>query len=248
MLRIETNTIPVHGFPPDGLGAFVGVIHADTGQYDGFVHIVEELDDRPYNFMLVTSANELDALTLTIPEIIDLLKADDPGDHTGSPHGEEFKTLALKACEEGDVDLETHYRAALEAGFNWDAIVADAKANSEEEEGALIGRGFLGSVFALTPSGKVYAAWTTNQTEADVILDEAWRDALEAIAEEKGGFIDSGEGSGSDLFFAIQLDAPDEDDNIYDRVCVSCHEVIGHEGDDCPHCGAEQLLDADDTA
>lgn len=202
MLRIETNTIPVHDFPTDGLGTFIGVIHTDAAQFDGFVHVVEELDDHPYNLMLVMSGSEMDALTLTVPEIIELLKADDPTDHTPSPNAAAFQTLAFHACEAGEVDLDGHYKAELEAEFAWDAILEDAKSNAEDG----VGRHHLGTCIALRPSGKFHTPWTTNQTDVDVLLDSAWNNALEMIAEEHDGWIEGGEGDPCDILFAIPVE------------------------------------------
>lgn len=73
---------------------------------------------------------------------------------------------------------------------------------------------WIGTVFGLTPSGKVYTFWTTNQTDEDVIRDSAWWEALEVVADEHGCFIGSPEdcGGGDDIFLCKRFDTPEEDD------------------------------------
>ena len=72
---------------------------------------------------------------------------------------------------------------------------------------------WIGTVFGLTPSGKVYAFWTTNQTEEDVIRDEAWWEALEIVADEYNCFIGAPDGcGGDDIFLCKRFDTPEEDD------------------------------------
>jgi hypothetical protein len=77
---------------------------------------------------------------------------------------------------------------------------------------------FIGSVFALTPSGKFYMPWTTNQTEEDVVRDTAWWAALEKVAAEHDCFVGSPDGcAGDDVFLCKRFDTPaeieDEDDD-----------------------------------
>jgi hypothetical protein len=54
---------------------------------------------------------------------------------------------------------------------------------------------YVGGVLNLYPSGKIYAPWTSNQTARDVIRDEVFNEALDAVAEEHGAYItgDSGD-------------------------------------------------------
>lgn len=56
---------------------------------------------------------------------------------------------------------------------------------------------WIGTVFGVFPSGKIYAPWTTNQTRSDVVRDQCFSDALEAMAERRGLFVDY---SGEDVF------------------------------------------------
>lgn len=55
----------------------------------------------------------------------------------------------------------------------------------ESDETQLIGHCGLHS-FRLTPSGKIYAPWTTNQRMRDVVLDALYQETLERIAETHG--------------------------------------------------------------
>lgn len=76
---------------------------------------------------------------------------------------------------------------------------------------------WIGTVFGLTPSGKVYAFWTTNQTEEDVLRDAAWWEALEIVAEENNCFVSTPDGADGDgIFLCRRYDTPegseDEDD------------------------------------
>lgn len=69
-----------------------------------------------------------------------------------------------------------------------------------DEEGH-VGSCYLGSVMALTPSGKFYMPWTTNQTARDVDRDSRWYAALDKAATKYDGWIESGEGDPTDLYF-----------------------------------------------
>ena len=72
---------------------------------------------------------------------------------------------------------------------------------------------WIGTVFGLTPSGKVYTFWTTNQTEEDVIRDSAWWEALDNVAEEHGCFVSTPDGcGGDDIFLCRRFDILEEDD------------------------------------
>lgn len=77
---------------------------------------------------------------------------------------------------------------------------------------------WIGTVFGLTPSGKIYAFWTTNQTEEDVIRDQAWWEALEIVAEENNCFVSTPDwADGDGIFLCKRFDTPeevDEDDDV----------------------------------
>jgi hypothetical protein len=85
----------------------------------------------------------------------------------------------------------------------------DAKALREEIEGLdwhLTSDGwergvYLGTVFALTPSGKYYTSWACgNVTEEEAALDEEWYEAVEEQLAKQDLYLTSGEGDPCDLF------------------------------------------------
>lgn len=86
--------------------------------------------------------------------------------------------------------LVNHYTKQIESDFNWDKIKQEVYTNCRVDEDQIIGSVFLGTVFGLTPSGKVYAFWTTNQTRSDVRRDEAFNEALEKVADKHELFVD----------------------------------------------------------
>lgn len=99
------------------------------------------------------------------------------------------------------------------AGFDWDALVEQTKENVEEEDGQMVGRAFIGTVFSVMPSGKFYMPWATG----NVTLDEAGRDTifmehLEREAANRSGSIEGGEGDPTDLFFVRSFEIEDTDD------------------------------------
>lgn len=89
-------------------------------------------------------------------------------------------------------ELVAYYKEEIE-GWDWDALTKTGFERVEDEEGVFYESCWLGSVFGLTPSGKFYMPWTTNQTDLDVTLDQAWWEALEAVVESKGMYIDTGD-------------------------------------------------------
>lgn len=80
----------------------------------------------------------------------------------------------------------------------------------DDNSGNKVGHSFLGTVFALMPSGKFYMPWTTNQTEEDVEKDAKFGEALFKVAEEHRMFIENGEDDPCDLFACIIVE--DEND------------------------------------
>jgi len=64
-----------------------------------------------------------------------------------------------------------------------------------------IGSSYLGSVMSIYPSGKFWMPWTTNQTADDEDRDSRWHTALDRAADKFGGWIESGEGDPTDLYF-----------------------------------------------
>jgi hypothetical protein len=68
-------------------------------------------------------------------------------------------------------------------------------------------RVFIGTVFALTPSGKYYTPYAnSNVTEFEAMLDETFWDAVETLTESYDFFLESGEGDPCDIFAAQYRD------------------------------------------
>ena len=93
--------------------------------------------------------------------------------------------------------------------WDWAGLEADAEpqeAGFGEEEGKRCA--FLGTVFALVPSGKFYTPWAnSNVTEAEADDDAGWYEALDQVAQEHGAWVESGEGDPCDLFVCWPLSA-----------------------------------------
>lgn len=71
----------------------------------------------------------------------------------------------------------------------------------EDRERNKVKRVFLGTVFALLPSGKFYTPWAcSNVTEDEARKDQEYIERLEVELEEIGCFLESGEGDPCDLF------------------------------------------------
>ena len=185
--------------------------------------------------------------------------------------------------------LEAQYRKEIES-WKWDAIIADAEISAEpgeDDDGQMIGRTFLGTVFGLYPSGKYYTPWASGNVapcdackgtarlrqssknrrkekkwrkanerckhgfailrkrdmgetrmlrrgrmtwgnvqrfaskacpecagrgSVEVACDEVFGEVLEAIAEENGGWIESGEGNACDVFFGMSVEATEAEE------------------------------------
>ena len=116
-------------------------------------------------------------------------------------------------------------------GWDWDGIVSDTRLDAVAHVNALtdypsndercgegcgddghVGSYYLGTVMALTPSGKFYMPWTTNQTADDVERDQRWFEALEAVASKHGGYVESGDGDPTDLYFIRYWPTPERND------------------------------------
>lgn len=116
-----------------------------------------------------------------------------------------------------DVDTDYYYKK-LKSDFDWEGVVSDAKDNTREEDGEMIGSCYLGSVLSLAPSGKYYTPWAHGNVDTlDAVKDEQYYAALERLCEEHGGYLASGEGDPLDQYFEMTLEEPaeeeEEDDN-----------------------------------
>jgi hypothetical protein len=95
--------------------------------------------------------------------------------------------------------------------LDWDALKEDAlrpeNTYFDESSAKYIGCSFLGSVMVLTPSGKFYTPWAcSNVTEDEAHEDEDYWEALERIAADHDGWIESGEGDPTDIFFCLDAE------------------------------------------
>ena len=120
-----------------------------------------------------------------------------------------------------EAELETkydNYVKSIEADYNWEVILQyceDNYANAAKEYGqeeiddwgefSMSAKStFLGTVFALCPSGKYYTPWANSNVDYDeAILDACWYDAMDEVFEKHGFYVSSGEGSSTDLFAVV---------------------------------------------
>lgn len=68
--------------------------------------------------------------------------------------------------------------------FDKETLRKETIKNIGREEDQFLGLYLIGSIQTLTPSGKIYAPWTTNQTEEDVEADTEFWEALEKSLPE----------------------------------------------------------------
>ena len=111
--------------------------------------------------------------------------------------------------------LYKRYKAELREGIDWEALKAELesmKDNSgyvrEDESGIKAVETFMGTVFALTPSGKYYMPWAcSNVTAREAYRDEQWHAALEALCSERGLYVTSGDGDPCDLYIGMTYES-----------------------------------------
>lgn len=116
--------------------------------------------------------------------------------------------------------IEAHYTQQLTEDYDWDKVASECKSNLSWDRDSQYFQGlcFLGTLFTITPSGKVYAPWTSNQTNLDETLDSIWNDALDSVLDSHGFYRWDHEES---IFAAVNYDATDLPlDNPADPVCV----------------------------
>lgn len=102
--------------------------------------------------------------------------------------------------------LVDRYASEIRQAFNWNYLQSEARSSLEENlelwgesEGAV----YLGSVFSLYPSGKYTHYFSTNDNDLEAVKDSAYCEALDRIAEEYGGYIESSEGDPTDILFMV---------------------------------------------
>ena len=94
---------------------------------------------------------------------------------------------------------QTYYSQIL--GWDWSKIAVIADETRFQREDMQLGSTYLGSVMNIFPSGKYWMPWTTNQNSEDMRRDSAFAQALDKVAEKFGGWIETGEGDPTDLYF-----------------------------------------------
>jgi hypothetical protein len=129
--------------------------------------------------------------------------------------------------------LEDQYREEIQA-WKWEFIKREARENARdgdytyEEDG--YGMEYLGSILNIYPSGKYYMPFACSNLApcdhckgrgsfgpircikcngygtSEAYHDEIFGEVLEEVANENGGWIQSGEGDPCDLFFCISIE------------------------------------------
>jgi len=74
-----------------------------------------------------------------------------------------------------------------------------------QAEGENVESCYIGTVFNIMPSGKYYTGWTSNQNWVDVVKDTYFRQKLEEKLNDLGFWLESGEGSSTDMFACRSL-------------------------------------------
>ena len=123
------------------------------------------------------------------------------------------------------VENVNKYYNKIKRQFDWDEIVSQLKTDESvrfvNDNGDKEAQMFLGTVFALLPSGRYYTAWaSSNVSEAEMRADGEWFEALGRVAEEKGLYVTLGENDPCDIMVYLILD----DDNDLTTFPVSRHE------------------------
>jgi hypothetical protein len=113
--------------------------------------------------------------------------------------------------------MSATYKAQILHGWDWPGIVDDTKRGAENheldvaagnvpecgegcDEDGHASSSFLGRHYFMFPSQKFYAPWSV-VSAADRDADQRYATALETVADKFGGWIESGEGDPTDVFF-----------------------------------------------
>jgi len=85
--------------------------------------------------------------------------------------------------------------------------LASDEAVEDTIDGITIRRLYIGTVFDLVPSGKIYTPYAhSNVTEEEAELDQDWYEEAEAELEGVGAYLENGEGDPCDLFVVQEVD------------------------------------------
>ena len=106
------------------------------------------------------------------------------------------------------------YRKEIEQNWDFDKIEKEALSNCYfDDDGNIVASCFLGTVFAIAPSGKYWTWWASSNVDIrEQIRDNAFMEAFSDVFESKNMYITGGEGDPCDLFaqFTIELDDVEE--------------------------------------
>ena len=105
------------------------------------------------------------------------------------------------------------YKKHIETSIDWGVVEKQCKSDPQkDEEGDLVGYSLLGTVFQIMPSGKYWTFWAcSNTTQRERIKDTAFSEALNAVTEEHGYWIELGEGDPCDLFIVKSYESENEE-------------------------------------
>lgn len=107
-------------------------------------------------------------------------------------YGDELSFLGM------DLNV-SEWASQIEYNFDWQKIKLEADANE--------GRCFLGTVMGLFPSGKYYTTWAdSNVTEYEARVDNAYREGLESVLEDRGFWLENGENDPCDVFAVCEIE------------------------------------------
>lgn len=108
--------------------------------------------------------------------------------------------------------LEKKYEQQIRIWFTGETFSwVEVEAANWDEEGNTKFVNYIGSVMSVFPSGKYYTAWTTNQTNRDVLQDGCFRTAFEKVLSEHNMWLENGEGDPTDLFICKSEDEESEE-------------------------------------
>jgi hypothetical protein len=126
------------------------------------------------------------------------------------------KILEIWEKHEVEDRLYERYCKAIEADWKWEAF-QDAELVEDEIEHVRYYSTFLGTVFALLPSGKYWTAWAASNVDLkEQLRDSAYMQALNDVFELHGMVIEAGVGDPCDLFATWgweDIEEEEEDEN-----------------------------------
>lgn len=121
------------------------------------------------------------------------------------------------------------------AEFDWDGItkLVEEAEIQVDMDGNLVKRHYLGSIISLNPSGKYYTPFAySNVTLEEAEADKEWWDSIEKEAEERGFFLEFGEGDALDVFIGKIIETEDDEEEAepvaeYPEYVEFCRHMAG---------------------